>query len=277
MNTLPLPANWIDRPVTIALVGAGGTGSQLADALGSLQATLMALGHPGFSVAVYDPDRVAESNLGRQRFTRSDIGHHKAVLLTHRINAFYGVQWVSHPQKFPIRDTGGFNLILSCTDKAQFRADLAASANRAHWSRPNWWLDCGNGSSTGQVVLGQLNGPASADRLPHVVELFRDQFTPEGIEAADADDTPSCGAAEAIARQQWPVNRIAAQIASELLWSWFRQGRITHHGAQFQLDPLRIQPLPIDPNVWACFGYDIRPSKNQPRTTSKKTSHRQAA
>lgn len=61
MKTLPLPDNWIDRPVSIFLVGAGGTGSQLADALGSLQATLMALGHPGFNVAVFDPDTVSES------------------------------------------------------------------------------------------------------------------------------------------------------------------------------------------------------------------------
>jgi PRTRC genetic system ThiF family protein len=276
MNTLPLPDNWIDRPVTIALVGAGGTGSQLADALGSLQATLMALGHPGFNVAVFDPDTVSESNLGRQRFTRSDIGHAKAVLLCHRINAFYGVDWSSRVGKFPIRDASRFDLILTCTDKAKFRAELAQAASRESWNRVNWWLDCGNASATGQVVLGQLNGRPCDQRIPHVVDLFPEQFTPEGIAAADADDTPSCGAAEALARQQWPVNRVAAQIASELLWSWFRHGRITHHGAQFQLDPMRIQPLPIDPKVWACFGYVVLPTKKT-RTTPKKTSHRQAA
>lgn len=265
MNTLPLPSEWLDRSVRIALVGAGGTGSQLADALGSLQATLMALGHPGFAVDVFDPDRVSESNLGRQRFTRSDIGHHKATLLVHRINAFYGVQWRSCPDRFGMQLSSRYQLLLTCTDKAAFRASLAAAANHGQYASPNYWLDCGNASATGQVVLGQLNGRIEEGRVPHVVDLFPEQFTAEGISAADADDTPSCGAAEALARQQWPVNRMASQIASEILWSWFRHGRITHHGAQFQLDPIRVQPMPIDPKVWACFGY----APKAPKKTKK--------
>lgn len=277
MTTLPLPANWLDHPVRIALIGAGGTGSQLADALGSLQATLMALGHPGFEVRVFDPDTVSESNLGRQRFTRSDIGHPKATLLVHRINAFYGVCWQSAPSKFPVGSACQFDLLLTCTDKASFRADLARSRSSQTYARTNWWLDCGNASATGQVVLGQLNGSSEGPRVPHVVDLFPEQFTPEGVQAADADDTPSCGAADAIARQQWPVNRVAAQIASEMLWTWFRHGRLTHHAAQFQLDPMRIQPLPIDEAVWACFGYDVRPkTKTKPRVTTNKTTRKAA-
>lgn len=266
MKTTALPPNFLDRTVRIALVGAGGTGSQLADALASLQATLMALGHPGFQVKVFDHDTVSASNLGRQRFTRSDIGHPKATLLVHRINAFYGLTWESAPIKFPVDNARQYDLILSCTDKAAFRASLQKQRSEAQWSSVNWWLDCGNAAANGQVVLGQLSGPRTELSLPTVVDLFPEQFTPEGIEAADGDDTPSCGTAEAIARQQWPVNRVAAQIASEILWSWFRHGRLTHHGAQFQLDPLRTQPLPIDPNVWACFGYTPAP------TTQKKAA-----
>lgn len=272
----PLPARWIEQPVRIALIGAGGTGSQLADALASLQATLMALGHPGFTVTVYDHDTVSRSNLGRQRFTASDIGHNKAILLTHRINAFYGVNWRAKPEAFAPNATRGYDLLLTCTDKATFRAQLAANASEATYATPIFWLDCGNAADTGQVVLGQLNGPRTAESLPHVVHLFPEQFTREAAAAADADDTPSCGTAEAIARQQWPVNRIAAQAAAELLWSWFRHGQISHHGVQFQLNPLRTQPIPIDPSVWACFGYDVRPEP-MPSTAKTKSTTRKAA
>ena len=55
--------------VNIALVGAGGNGSQMLTGPARLHTAMLALQHPaGLRVTVYDPDRVSESNVGRQLF-----------------------------------------------------------------------------------------------------------------------------------------------------------------------------------------------------------------
>lgn len=60
----------------------------------------------------------------------------------------------------------------------------------------------------------------------------------------------------AIAEQAWPVNRAAAMVAMDLLWSLFRHGQTNWHGATFDLDPLTVHPLYIDPVIWSLYGYE---------------------
>lgn len=54
------------HPVTVNVIGAGGTGSQVVTSLARMDTALRKLGHPGLFVRVYDPDTVGESNIGRQ-------------------------------------------------------------------------------------------------------------------------------------------------------------------------------------------------------------------
>ena len=61
------------RPVTVNLIGAGGTGSQVLTCLARLDVALRGLGHPGLFVTLYDPDIVTEANIGRQLFSPSDL------------------------------------------------------------------------------------------------------------------------------------------------------------------------------------------------------------
>lgn len=56
------------HPVSVIVIGAGGTGSQVITSLARMDRALQALGHPGLYVTVYDPDAVSESNIGRQLF-----------------------------------------------------------------------------------------------------------------------------------------------------------------------------------------------------------------
>ncbi len=81
------------HPVTINLIGAGGTGSQMLTALARTDSALMNLGHPGFRVRVYDPDTVSANNVGRQMFFPSDVGQGKASCLVSRVNAGFGTDW----------------------------------------------------------------------------------------------------------------------------------------------------------------------------------------
>lgn len=83
------------HPVTVFVIGAGGTGSQVATNLARMSIALQALGHPGLHVTVFDPDTVTEANIGRQLFSESELGLNKAVALVTRINrfsAFHGRQ-----------------------------------------------------------------------------------------------------------------------------------------------------------------------------------------
>src|ERR1700748_3754425 len=88
-NELLQPYN----PVTINLIGAGGTGSQLLTALARMNHALTALGHAGIFVRVFDNDLVDTANLGRQLFTTAELGLYKSVALINRINRFFGTNW----------------------------------------------------------------------------------------------------------------------------------------------------------------------------------------
>ena len=74
------------HPVTIFVIGAGGTGSQVITNLARMDMALRALGHPGLHVTVFDPDTVTEANIGRQLFSESELGLNKAMAIVTRIN-----------------------------------------------------------------------------------------------------------------------------------------------------------------------------------------------
>lgn len=272
-NTFHLPSHWANDPIKVLLVGAGGTGSQIADQLASMQATLMQLGHPGLDVSFADGDTVSRFNLGRQRFTSSDIGLNKAAVLTHRINLFYQLNWTAIPEKInPSSHRASYDLLITCTDSAKFRAAIAKRFKSVRTSA--LWLDCGNADKNGQVVLGHLGTPPSAQfsgaaltRLPNIVDLYPELAT--HTQDYDADALPSCSTEQALSRQDFPINRVAAITATDLLWSLLRHARITTQGAHFQSNPLSIHPIHIDPEAWAFYGYKAKVASKSKKTGDK--------
>jgi PRTRC genetic system ThiF family protein len=265
---LMCPQHWQTAAPQIVLVGAGGTGSEVFDGLLRLHQALVALGHPtGLQVTVCDPDEVSPTNIARQRFHPGDEGVYKAELLVHRANAFAGTQWRAIPEAFAPKDCGewDFDLLLTCVDSAQTRAQIAETARQVAAMTLEWsdtstlWLDTGNDASRAQVVLGDLlpfDSMESDERpyIPHVVDLH-----PELVERSD-DHTPSCSTAEALAEQDLFINRVTADTAIEMLWRLMRDGELSYHAAWIQLAPMRITSMPIDENQWALFGYTAEPA-----------------
>ena len=245
---IPLPADWLDGPIRIALIGVGGTGSHLADALCSLHTTLIALGHPGFEMTLWDGDVIQASNVGRQRFTKADIGQHKSILLAHRLRLFYDVPVTAKPEHYTGRgDT--MDLYLTATDSVKLRAEFP----RMHPYSRAFWIDVGNGEASGQVIGGHLGDPQRAGYVPHVVDLY-----PEILDAAfqrSEAAVPTCSTEEAIRAQSWPVNRAAAQHVADFLWQWIRTGRMTHNGVLFTVSPPTVSLIPATPASWAQFGW----------------------
>src|SRR5580704_12590954 len=95
-NYLINPTN----PVSVNLIGAGGTGSQMLTALARINQSLIALQHPGLIVKIFDDDKVGEANLGRQLFAASEIGLNKAIALINRLNRFFGTNWKAVTHKY---------------------------------------------------------------------------------------------------------------------------------------------------------------------------------
>ena len=249
-----MPAQWAQRAVRIALIGAGGTGSDMAVRLAKMHRQLVALGGEGLDVTIFDPDAFSANNVGRQHASPSFVGLNKALALCHSLNMAYALNWRGIPQAFDVerakRGYNGFDLIVTCVDKALFRAELGRSFRDAHTD--TLWLDTGNGADLGQVVLGPLGTPyRAALRLPNVFDLWPDLATMQAVDV----EQPSCSAEESMTRQSWPVNQAAALVAAEMLWTLIRHGSLDYHGTSFHLRPLRTEPMWIDPEAWSFFGY----------------------
>src|SRR5664280_1480422 len=84
----------LERPIRILVVGCGGNGSAIVSGLSYLHQAMLAFGHPGgLQVTLIDPDTVSETNCVRQPFCRTEVGFPKAIVLAHRINLFWGLNW----------------------------------------------------------------------------------------------------------------------------------------------------------------------------------------
>lgn len=240
-------------PIEIAVIGAGGTGSQVLTGLARINHAIMALGHThGLSVVVVDPDEVSEFNIGRQLFSPIDVGESKSRILVERVNHHYGLAWQSHPLYFKeYLNEGGQTpkIIISCVDSVSARREIRQFGERQakeRFSKPLYWLDTGNGNATGQVILGtngeieQPNDSEGCCNLPDILDLF------PALEEHDTPDTPSCSMQEALEKQDLFVNQSVAVHALDILWRMFRYGRIEHHGCFVDQENYTVRPISVE-------------------------------
>jgi hypothetical protein len=62
---------------------------------------MRALDHShGLHVAAFDADRGSAANVGRQPYSASDVGRHKALVTVHRLNQAYGLDWDARPLRY---------------------------------------------------------------------------------------------------------------------------------------------------------------------------------
>lgn len=249
------PAN----PLTVNLIGAGGTGSHVLTALAKVHTSLLALNHPGLFVRLFDEDIVTAANRGRQLFAEAEIGLPKAVALINRINRFFGGDWKAVTMEFNKANAKYLqqykaHITISCVDKVQPRFEIASmlqeqSKNNGYYrDRACYWMDFGNSRHTGQVLLatvGKIEQPASkkfatVHTLPLPTDEFKDLF-----EAAKEDDTPSCSLAEALTKQSLFINASLADLGGSLLWQLLSEGMIENRGFFLNLRTLQSQPLKV--------------------------------
>lgn len=248
----------LNKRVMVHLVGVGGNGAQMAACLARLDIAMRALGHPGgLHVMAFDADRVAEANVGRQLYSRADLGQYKSVVTVHRLNLFYGLDWEAIPARYEQRREAGAHLdadlVVSCVDTRAARRGLHEALLGAD-NAPAYWLDLGNKEATAQVLLGEprtRNRRTAGLRLPCITELF-----PELLDASIPDDNaPSCSVRMSLASQGLFVNDVVVRMGAQLLYELFSQGRLRHHGVVLNLESKRCGPVEADPAVWARYGF----------------------
>ncbi len=113
----------LERPIRILVVGCGGNGSAIVSGLPYLHQALLAFGHPGgLAVTLIDPDTVTETNCVRQPFCRTEIGFPKAIVLAHRINLFWGLNWQGMQATIQQLKKGSeVDFVISCVDTRKAR------------------------------------------------------------------------------------------------------------------------------------------------------------
>ncbi|WP_408591628.1 PRTRC system ThiF family protein [Novosphingobium sp.] len=244
-----LPAQLLNRPISILLVGCGGNGAQMLMGLAALDTALREISSRSLKVTVVDDDVVTEANLGRQPFYRCDLGNSKARTLVERINIAHGLDWRAvHGRAPEAASVGGFDMVITCVDSAAARraigADILAPGDSGYpRTSPTYWLDLGNRATDGQFIIGQPHRASGMDhaRLPTVLEYFP-ELTDETIAE---DDAPSCSVAEALERQSLFINRVVASHALALLFELLGRGSIGHAGAFINLASGQAMPIPL--------------------------------
>jgi PRTRC genetic system ThiF family protein len=247
------------NPVTVNLIGAGGTGSHVLTALVALHQALRAYDHPGLYVTVFDDDTVTAANIGRQAFADCEIGINKAVAAVSRANRGCGTNWKAlrlrwaKDNEVRLKPHLSANIIISCVDTAESRFEIARLLkyrNDAHHGpqKTLYWIDFGNSRYTGQVILScvrTVKQPKSkayrtCASLPLPTDEFRDILL-----ASDDKDEPSCSLPEALEKQSLYINRALSVVGGRLLETLFRDHFIENRGVFVNLLDFNTRPLPV--------------------------------
>jgi len=278
-----------EREATIVLVGCGGTGGFLAEAVCRLL-----IGRPA-RLFLVDPDRVEPHNVARQAFDRRDVGRFKAQVLAERLARRFGREVgysvlpydrELHTQVFGNADSR-LNLLLGCVDNAAARRAIAATLDDRPWrygyAQPAmhvlWWLDCGNGRNSGQVLLGNVTRPeglrgaflptAGVCRALPVPSLQR----PDLLEAPpEPRPTPDCAEAVASGDQGPTINQAVAAFAACYVEKLLA-GSCCWMASYFDLDDGTLRCVPADAKTVAALA-GLHPNAVAPPThRAEPTSH----
>ncbi|MGD9892996.1 MAG: ThiF family adenylyltransferase [Dehalococcoidia bacterium] len=269
-----------DREATVVLVGCGGTGGFLAEAVCRLL-----LGRSA-QLCLIDPDRVEPHNVARQAFDRTDVGRFKAEVLAERLARRFGREVgysvlpydaELHAQTFG-DGRSRLNLLVGCVDNGAARRALVATLDERRWSYAHhrspqavWWLDCGNGRNSGQVLLGNATRPealrgafVASDELCRALPAPSLQ-RPDLLDAPpEPRPLPDCAEAVASGDQGPTVNQVVAALAASYVEKLLA-GTCRWMASYFDLYDGMLRCVPAEPKTVAAIA-DLRVNAVVPRT-----------
>lgn len=247
------------HPITVALIGAGGTGSFLISRLARLDFALRQLNHPGLHVTLYDGDIIEPHNVGRQNFTLNEIGQYKASTMIEKVNFAYGLDWEAFNIMVKPVDVCEANILITAVDNAKFRMGVhklikqSKMISKSYYSPYNlrfYWLDCGNGKDFGQVVLStmaEIKQPKESQHnvfgiLKSVVDIYGDL---EEFDDKEHQGIESCSFVESVNKQDLFINDTISTMACDMLWKLCRYKYIAYNGVVVNHGNYRQVGIPI--------------------------------
>lgn len=221
------------HPLSILVIGAGGNGSRMVSKLAQIHSALKMLDHPGLNVTLIDDDVVEKHNVGRQMFSKADVGKPKSVVCIERINRFFGTNWNGYYSR--INDASDLlnNIIITCVDNNAcrkivhdfFKGMKPNHGTRNHESMPLYWLDMGNGKDRGQFNLSTPAGIKG--RLKSLIDMY-------GYKKDDPNDNqPTCSAEESLQKQDLFVNDLLTTYVSNFLWTILKKHCVIKYQGMF--------------------------------------------
>ena len=179
--------------------------------------------------------------LTQKKKDRTEIGLPKAIVLAHRINLFWGLNWQGMQATIQqLKKGSDVDFVIGCVDTRKARRAIDKWVSN---SRVLYWLDLGNGASSGQFVLGQPKNSPTGRRS---IAFRRWPSLPRNPQPdAKEDDQPSCSAAEALTRQEPFINQNLAYQALGMLTQLLRHGSVSYQGGFCNLATGQLAPLPI--------------------------------
>lgn len=263
-------------PLTISVIGAGGTGTMFLQYLARIVYAYQALNRRRICVVVADGDEITDANVGRQAFAPNEVGLNKAQVITSRINRFYGFDWLCKPAHFDYSQKlkksekevrmmeHAANFIISAVDSVEAKRQIYQFYKKALQIKghpeyvPHFWIDMGNTKTTGNVIV------TDGKEWPTILD-YQDNFE-------KADNEPSCSLAMALNNQDLFINPACAFVGAKWLWECLMQPEIDWRGAFINLDTFAIRKLKIKPHA-SEEGNNPTQHSGQPgikRTTVKK-------
>lgn len=232
----------------ILQVGAGGIGSAVAADLARLIYSVRERCTISYRIA--DGDRVEESNLLRQNFINPDLAKNKAMVLAERYSRAYGIpisyfdQYVTDKETFDdlLFPPDGYDwhkdiIMIGCVDDNGARKLM----HEVFMSRYNiLWLDGGNETYDGQVVLGYKKEGIII--LPPVSRVYKD-ILEAGAPQRSLDN---CAAVVAEKPQAYSANKMAATIMMSFLYNIIVNKACETHMATFDCRNIMVRPWYIE-------------------------------
>ncbi len=161
--------------IRFVVVGAGGTGSFVVPALARLTYELKHQQNKSAEMLIVDPDVVESGNIPRSNFCVAEVGRYKAQTLAERVSTAWGIETNFSCDKFDPEkhlkssnsDYRNLTIIVGCVDNYLARREIhrALDEYRGYGDQSRlWWIDGGNGRTSGQVLLGSTTKRLKTDQ-----------------------------------------------------------------------------------------------------------------
>jgi len=241
------------------VVGAGGTGSYVIPAIARLMFELKQSQNKPVEMLIVDPDVVESGNIPRSNFCAAEVGSFKAQSLAKRITLAWGLECHYSNELFDSEkhlaaqshDYRSLKVIVGCVDNHLARRDIHRSIEKYRGYRSSdapdlWWIDGGNGRSSGQVLVGSntkkikpalhFTGTSICRTLPAPSLVHPDLLEAEKNAESPDRERLSCPDRIRLGEQSLNINQRVAVEMAEMLTEMFLTRSLRRFASYFDLE-----------------------------------------